>query len=199
MSRRFTDHRLVIATHNPGKLTEFQQLLQPYVADIISAGALGLPEPAETGTTFIANALLKAHAAAQAANCVALADDSGLCVTALGGDPGLYSARWSGPHKDFQLAMQRAHTELGAKPDRSAYFICVLALAWPDGHAEIVEGRCDGSIVWPPRGSHGHGYDPIFMPQGESRVFAEMQPEEKHRLSHRGMAFRLLVQRHFAG
>lgn len=184
---------LVIATHNPGKLTEFRALLRDHVPNIASAGELGLPEPEETGTTFVENALLKATAAAKASNRVALADDSGLCVTALQGDPGLYSARWAGPNKDFASAMRKVHEALGDNPDRSAYFIAVLALVWPDGRQEIFEGRSDGQIVWPPRGTHGHGYDPIFQPEGETRTFAEMPPGEKDAISHRGKALRSLL------
>ena len=196
--RRFIGDKLVIATHNAGKLREFQALLAPYVKEIVLAAQLGLPEPEETGATFAENALLKARAAATAFGCMALADDSGLCVTALGGKPGLYSARWAGPEKDFAKAMQRIQDELGTSVDRSAYFLCVLALAWPDGHAEIIEGRCDGTMVWPPRGEKGLGYDPVFVPEGYDRTFAEMNAEEKHTLSHRGKASRALVEKCFA-
>ena len=195
MTPRLPINRLVVATHNKGKLREFQNLLAPYMSDVTSAGELNLPEPEETGTTFTENALLKAHAAAQLSNSVALADDSGLCVAALAGAPGLYSARWAGPEKDFSVAMQRVQDELGETKDRSAYFICVLALAWPDGHSETIEGRVDGQIVWPPRGDKGHGYDPVFMPRGETRTFAEMEEEEKNALSHRGIAVRKLIER----
>lgn len=185
--------RLVIATHNQGKLAEFRALLRKHVPEIVSAGELGLPEPEETGTTFVENALLKAQAAAKAANCVALADDSGLCVTALNGDPGLYSARWAGPAKDFAMAMQKVHEALDESADRSAYFISVLALVWPDGRQEVFEGRSEGQIVWPPRGDRGHGYDPIFQPDGETQTFAEMLPAEKDAISHRGKALRQLL------
>jgi XTP/dITP diphosphohydrolase len=196
--RRFTGDTLVIATHNAGKLREFQELLTPYVKEIMSAVQLNLPEPEETGKTFAENALLKARAAAQASGCVALADDSGLCVAALGGAPGLYSSRWAGPDKNYGLAMRRVHEELGAASDRSAYFICVLALAWPDGHTETVEGRCDGAIVWPPRGDKGLGYDPVFVPEDHERTFAEMDAEEKHALSHRGKAMQALAATYFS-
>jgi non-canonical purine NTP pyrophosphatase (RdgB/HAM1 family) len=185
--------RLVVATHNQGKLREFRDLLAPYVDVVTSAGELGLPEPEETGMTFAENALLKARAAAQLSNSVALADDSGLCVTALEDAPGIYSARWAGPGKDFSVAMQRVHTELGSAKDRSAHFICVLALAWPDGTTETIEGRVDGHMVWPPRGHKGHGYDPVFVPQGESRTFAEMNEEEKNAISHRGLAVQKFI------
>ncbi len=191
--RRFDGGRLVLATHNKGKLAEFRDLLAPYGVEIVSAAELNLPEPEENGVDFRENALIKAHAAAKAAALPALADDSGLCVTVLGGKPGLYSSRWGGPEKDFFKAMRRVHEELGAASDRSAYFLCVLALVWPDGHEEIVEGRCEGNIVWPLRGAGGHGYDPCFQPKGESRTFAEMDAEEKHALSHRGRALRDLL------
>ena len=185
--------RLVIATHNQGKLAEFRALLRDHVPEIISAGELGLPGPEETGTTFVENALLKAQAAAKAANCVALADDSGLCVTALNGDPGLYSARWAGPSKDFAMAMRKVHEALGNSADRSAYFIAVLALVWPDGRQEVFEGRSEGQIVWPPRGAQGHGYDPVFQPDGDARTFAEMLPAEKDAISHRAIALRKML------
>jgi XTP/dITP diphosphohydrolase len=189
--------RLVIATHNKGKLREFAGLLQFHVKNIVSSGDLGLHEPEETGTTFADNAILKARAAAKAANNVALADDSGLCVKALGGAPGIYSARWAGPAKDFDMAMRRVNEELGDAADRSAAFVCALALAWPDGHAETVEDRVEGSIIWPPRGEQGHGYDPVFMPTGHHHTFAEMPSEEKDALSHRGKAARELIRKYF--
>ena len=185
--------RVVIATHNPGKLREIDDLVAPYGIEVVSAGALGLPEPEETGTTFEANAALKAHAAAQAAKLPALADDSGVAVTALNGDPGIYSARWAGPNKDFSDAMQRVHDALGAATDRSAAFISVLALAWPDGHLERFEGKIDGTLVWPPRGARGFGYDPMFVPTGGTQTFGEMEPAAKHAISHRAVAFRKLV------
>jgi len=196
--RRFAGERLVIATYNPGKLREFAALLSFYAHDIVSAGSLQLPEPEETGSTFIDNAILKARAAARRAGSPALADDSGLCVTALGGQPGIYSARWGGPGRDFDLAMARVNNELGDKIDRSAHFICALALAWPDQHVETVEGRVDGTVIWPPRGEQGHGYDPIFVPAGHHQTFAEMAPEEKDALSHRGKAVRELIRKFFA-
>ena len=196
--RRFTGGKLVIATHNAGKLREFQALLAPYVKEIVSAAQLGLPEPEETGATFAENALLKAQAAAKASGHVALADDGGLCVTALGGKPGLHSARWAGLEKDFEKAMQQIQDELGASTDRSAYFMCALVLAWPDGHAETIEGRCDGTMVWPPRGDKGLGYDPVFIPEGYDCTFAEMGAEAKHKLSHRGKASRTLIEKCFA-
>lgn len=204
---RLGSGRLVIATHNAGKLKEISALLAPYGVDCISAGALGLPEPAETGTTFIENALIKARAAAEASGIVALADDSGLSVDALGGRPGVYSADWAerqwfeGPAgRDWFLAMGKVEgllAEQGHAADRSAHFSCVLALAWPDGETAIYEGKVHGAITWPPRGAKGFGYDPIFVPQGDSRTFAEFEPEEKHRISHRADAFAKLVAEQF--
>ena len=193
MSRRFGGGRLVIATHNPGKLREIADLLGPFGAEVISAGELGLAEPEETGTTFAANAELKARAAALASGLPALADDSGLAVTALGGAPGIYSARWAGPDKDFAPAMARVWRELGGGTDRSARFVCALTLAWPDGHVETVTGEVAGTLVWPPRGGNGFGYDPMFVAAGMDKTFGELEPQAKHAISHRALAFRLLV------
>ncbi|MFO1259694.1 MAG: RdgB/HAM1 family non-canonical purine NTP pyrophosphatase [Sphingomonadaceae bacterium] len=195
--RKLAPGRLVIASHNAGKVREIAELLGPHGIEPVSAGALGLPEPEETGTTFIANAELKALQAADLSGLPALADDSGLCVDALGGDPGIFSARWAGPDKDFSLAMRLVNDALEAKgPDagRDAHFICALALAWPDGHVEAFEGRVDGRIVWPPRGDKGFGYDPIFEPLDHEITFAEMEPAAKHAMSHRADAFRKLVE-----
>jgi XTP/dITP diphosphohydrolase len=194
--RRFTGDTLVIASHNKGKVREIALLLSAYVAHFPSAGDLGLPEPEETEASFIGNAALKARAAASGAKLPALADDSGLVVPALGGAPGIYSARWAGPNKDFSLAIERVQQELG-KGDRAAHFICALALAWPDGYAETVEGRVDGRLVFPGRGERGFGYDPIFIPNGHDITFAEMDPNDKHRMSHRADAFAQLAQRCF--
>lgn len=185
--------RLVLATHNQGKLKEFKKILGASFASFATAGELGLPEPEETGATFIENALIKARAAAQATKSAVLADDSGLCVAALNGDPGLYSARWAGPDKDFPKAMRRVHEALGASKDRSAYFIAVLALILPDGSEHVFEGRIDGDIIWPPRGDKGHGYDPVFVPKGETRTFAEMEEAEKNAMSHRARAVEKLL------
>jgi XTP/dITP diphosphohydrolase len=187
--------RLVIATHNHGKLKEFSALLAPYFKNIVSAGELGLPEPEETGETFTDNALLKARAAATEANCIALADDSGLCVNALHGAPGIYSGRYAETPqgRDFLFAMQKLNQEMGSNPDRSAYFICVLALVWPDERSEIFEGRLQGIIAPAPKGSNGHGYDPIFIPQGKNITCGEMSPEEKNAISHRAVAVRHLI------
>lgn len=194
--RHFTGDTLVIATHNPGKVREIADLLAPYARTFASSIELGLPEPEETGATFVANAELKALAAAKAGH-VALADDSGLVVPALGGDPGIYSARWAGPAKDFRVAMRKVEDGLAGKADRSAYFVCALSLAWPDGHVETVEGRCHGTLVWPARGDKGFGYDPIFRPDGHGITFGEMDPARKHGMSHRADAFRQLVERCF--
>jgi XTP/dITP diphosphohydrolase len=196
MSRRFIGDALVIASHNKGKVREIAELLGAYVAHFPSAGELNLPEPEETETTFIGNAELKARAAAVASGLPALADDSGLVVSALGGAPGIYSARWAGPDKDFSIAMRRVETELG-DGDPSASFVCALTLAWPDGHAESVEGRIHGRLVFPGRGDRGFGYDPIFIPDGRDLTFAEIDPDEKHRISHRADAFAQLVSRCF--
>ncbi|MDA0661664.1 MAG: RdgB/HAM1 family non-canonical purine NTP pyrophosphatase [Proteobacteria bacterium] len=198
MARHFDGGRLVIASHNPGKVREIGALLQPFDADVVSAGELGLPEPVEDGDSFIANAVIKARAAAEGSGLPALADDSGLAVTALDGDPGIYSARWAGPDKDFEMAMQQVLDALGDAADRSAHFVCALALAWPDGHVETFEGTVHGTLVWPPRGSHGFGYDPIFLPDGETEAFGEMDPDRKHAISHRADAFRKLVAGCFA-
>jgi XTP/dITP diphosphohydrolase len=195
MQHRAVGDRLVIATHNNGKLHEFRSLLAPYVKTVLSSGELHLLEPIENGATFAENALLKARSAASLAHCVALADDSGLCVTSLNNQPGIYSARWGGDTKNFNHAMHRVHDEIANALDRSAFFICVLALCWPDGHHELIEGRIDGHIAWPPRGDQGHGYDPIFVPTGHNRTFAEMDMDEKNAISHRGIAVHKLIHR----
>ena len=199
--------KLVIATHNAGKLKEISALLAPYGIECISAGALGLPEPVESGTTFIENALIKARAAAEASGIVSLADDSGLSVTALGGRPGVYTADWAErqrfegtPGRDWYMAMGKVEgllCEQGDDVDRSCWFSCVLALAWPDGETAVYEGRANGTLTWPPRGTMGFGYDPVFVPLGETRTFAEHDPEEKHAISHRADAFAKLVKYQF--
>jgi XTP/dITP diphosphohydrolase len=193
MARPFTGERLVIASHNRGKLVEIAELMQPFAIAVASAGELGLPEPEETGTTFEANAELKALAAAQASGLPALADDSGLAVAALDGAPGIYSARWAGPDRNFARAMALVEERLQGKSDRRAAFVAVLALAWPDGHIETVRGEVRGRLVFPPRGTRGFGYDPIFLADGESETFGEMEPPQKHEISHRAVAFRKLV------
>jgi XTP/dITP diphosphohydrolase len=187
--------RIVIASHNEGKVRELGELLAPFGIACVSAGSLGLPEPEETGDTFEANAALKARAAAAASGMLALADDSGLEVTALGGAPGIHAARWGGPARDFGRAMQRVHREMAASGanDRRANFTCALALAAPNGEAAVFLGKVYGSIVWPPRGDRGFGYDPIFVPEGHSETFGEMDPGLKNALSHRMRAFELLM------
>ncbi|ASP35269.1 RdgB/HAM1 family non-canonical purine NTP pyrophosphatase [Labrenzia sp. VG12] len=201
--RQLEPGKLVVASHNKGKIREINELLQPYGFDVVSAGDLDLPEPEETGLTFEANASLKAQAAARASGFPSLADDSGFCVAALGGDPGIYSARWAGPDKDFAMAMRTIEEKLqsaGATADdmRRGSFVAVLCLAWPDGHEEYFRGEVEGQVVWPPRGTQGFGYDPMFQPDGHNRTFAEMTSEEKHggtpglpALSHRARAFQL--------
>ena len=197
MPRRFEASRLVIASHNEGKVVEIAALLTPFATGVVSAGALGLPEPEETGDSFEANAALKARAAAAASFLPALADNSGLVVPALGGAPGIYSARWAGPDKDFAAAMARVQRELGDR-DRSASFVAVLALAWPEGEIALFRGEVAGGLVWPPRGRRGFGYDPMFVPAGGSLTFGEMEPSEKHKISHRARAFAKLVEAYFA-
>ncbi len=193
MARRFSGGKLVVASHNPGKLREIVELLAPFGIEVVSAGALGLPEPAETETSFIGNARLKAVAAATASGLPALADDSGLEVMALGRDPGIYSARWAGPGKDFGSAMARVLNLLKDQKGRRARFVSALALAWPDGHCDEFEGDVWGDIVDAPKGAHGFGYDPIFRPDGYNVTFGEMDPAIKHAISHRAVAFRLFV------
>lgn len=196
MTRRFSGPRLVVASHNAGKVREIGDLIAPFKVEAISAASLNLPEPEETETTFTGNALLKARAAARAAKLPALADDSGLCVDALGGDPGIYSARWAGPSKDFAVAMRLVHERMSAKAlgGDKAHFVCALALAWPDDHAEVFEGKVHGRIVWPPRGTLGFGYDPIFVAEGYDITFGEMEPAKKHAMSHRARAFAKLIE-----
>jgi XTP/dITP diphosphohydrolase len=194
MPRKFTGGRLVVATHNKGKQREIADLLTPYRVEAVSAATLGLPEPEETGVTFEENAALKARAATTASALPALADDSGLAVSALGGDPGIYSARWAGPKRDFNLAMHEVERRLNGTADRSATFIAVLALAWPDGHLELFRGEVHGTLIWPPRGTRGFGYDPMFVPTGRTQTFGEMDQSEKHRMSHRAVAFAQMIK-----
>jgi XTP/dITP diphosphohydrolase len=201
--------KIVIATHNQGKLVEVRDLLAPFGIAVVSAGALGLPEPEETGHMFAENAAIKAQAAAKASGLPALSDDSGICVDALDGAPGLFSANWAGPGKNFTPAMERVERELQTRgatlPERRrAHFVSALVLAWPDGHQQVYEGRVFGAMIWPPRGTKGFGYDPMFLPDGETRTFGELTREEKHDmdwtpggrtgLSHRARAFRLLAE-----
>jgi len=197
MARRFEGGKLVIASHNPGKLVEIGALLAPYRVETIGAGALGLPEPEETESTFEGNAALKAHAATKATGLPALADDSGLVVPALGGAPGIYSARWAGPTKDFSLAMARVHRELGDK-DPAASFVSVLALTWPDGEEARFRGEIPGTLTWPPRGDNGFGYDPMFIPESYAETFGELSHAVKYAIDHRARAFAKLVAACFA-
>ncbi|MGI9373744.1 MAG: RdgB/HAM1 family non-canonical purine NTP pyrophosphatase [Hyphomicrobiales bacterium] len=195
-ARTFTGDTLVVASHNQGKVREINDLLKPLGITARSATELNLPEPAETETTFIGNAKLKALSAATHSGLPSLADDSGLAVDALGGDPGLYSARWAGPGKDFALAMQKVEEGLqqaNDDMDRRAHFICALCLAWPDEHCETFEGRVSGTLVWPPRGTQGFGYDPVFQADGYEITFGEMNPEHKHEISHRADAFQQML------
>jgi XTP/dITP diphosphohydrolase len=208
VTRRLGPGKLVIATHNAGKLREIAALLGPHGPECLSAGSLGLAEPAETGRTFIDNALIKARAAAEASGLPALADDSGLSVAALDGRPGVWTADWAErqwfegePGRDWYLAMGKIEGMLAAKGTdvaREAWFTCVLALAWPDGEHAVYEGRVDGTLVWPPRGERGFGYDPVFVPVGRAETFGEMDPEDKHRISHRAAAFARLVAEQFS-
>ncbi len=193
MPRKLEPGKLVIATHNPGKLREIGELVAPHGVEAVSAGELGLPEPEEDGGTFQANALIKARAAAKAARLPALADDSGLSVRALGGAPGVHSARWAGPDRNFDEAMARVAELILEAEDRAAHFTCALALVWPDGHEEVFEGRVDGMLVWPKRGTNGFGYDPMFVPEGHDETFGEMDPARKHGMSHRADAFEKLA------
>lgn len=192
--RKLIERRLVVASHNPGKVREIADLIAPFDIEAVSAADLRLAEPEETETTFVGNALIKAHAAARASGLPALADDSGLCVDALGGEPGVTSARWAGPGKDFSIAMRKVHELLGDAERPAAHFTCALAIAWADGHAETFEGHVHGHLVWPPRGRKGFGYDPMFVPEGHALTFGEMEPAAKHAMSHRARAFAQFVE-----
>lgn len=203
MTRRFEGGRLIIASHNAGKVREIGALLKPYGANVVSAGDLGLPEPEETEDTFVGNARIKAHAAAKGAGFPALSDDSGLTVDALGGDPGVYTADWAEtPNgRDFEMAMTKVWQlmeEENAPEPRTAQFRCTLCLAWPDGTDVVVEGTAPGRLVWPMRGKNGFGFDPMFLPEGRQETFGEMAPEEKHAISHRADAFAKLIRPCFA-
>ncbi|MDN3645430.1 RdgB/HAM1 family non-canonical purine NTP pyrophosphatase [Pontixanthobacter aestiaquae] len=207
MTRRLGSGSLVIATHNAGKLKEISALLEPHGLKCLSAGSLGLPEPEETGTTFAQNALIKARSAAEASGIVSLADDSGMSVAALDGRPGVYTADWAErqwfegkPGRDWYMAMGKVEgmlAEKGPEAPRDAWFSCVLAIAWPDGDSAVYEGRIDGALTWPPRGTLGFGYDPVFVPSGRDKTFAEIDPAEKHAISHRADAFAKLVAEQF--
>ena len=203
MTRKLEPGRLVIASHNQGKVREIGALLRSYGVETVSAADLDLPEPEETGTSFAQNALIKARASAQGSGLVSLADDSGLCVAGLGGAPGVYTADWAeqqphegGPGRDWYMAMGKVEGKLAASgpgADRSAYFACTLALCWSDGYHEVFEGRCHGALIWPPRGTMGFGYDPVFVPEGGDLTFAEIDPAQKQAISHRAQAFAKLV------
>ncbi len=195
-TRLFTEGRIVVATHNPGKLREIRALLVDKGIEVLSAVDLGLKEPRETEDSFTGNALLKARTASKTSGLVALADDSGLVVDALGGEPGVYSARWAGPDKDFSIAMQKIEDRLSENisPNRRAHFICSLSLVWPDDFDVTVEGRVNGHLIWPPRGDRGFGYDPIFVADGYDITFGEMDPSQKHSISHRADAFNQLMR-----
>lgn len=200
MSRRLRPGQIVLATHNAGKVLEIAALLGRYGLEPVAAGDLGLPEPDETEDNFAGNALLKAHAASQASGIVALSDDSGLEVAALGGQPGVYTANWAerpDGSRDWMMAMHKVEAALPADAVRDAAFVCTLALAWPDGQSAVFEGRVAGSLVWPPRGDRGFGYDPVFMPTGQDQTFGEMDPAAKHAISHRAVAFAKLVAASF--
>lgn len=192
---QFTDEKILVASHNPGKVREIQDLLRPFDVVAISAAELGLEAPEETGRTFTENALIKAYAAAKQCGFASLSDDSGLCVEALDGEPGIHSARWAGAERDFNLAMAKVHAELEktAVDNRRAYFVCALCLVWPEGKAETFEGRVYGTLIWPPRGDNGFGYDPMFVPEGHHITFGEMEPDKKHAMSHRARAFEQLI------
>lgn len=197
--RKFTGDTLVLATHNAGKIAELSGMMTLHVKHLMTAKDLHLPEPAETGTTFLENATIKALTAAKACKKTVLAEDSGLCINALNGAPGVYSADWGGYPRNFKAAMHRVHLEMGGNPDRSAYYTTVFVLAWPDGHIEHVESRGGGgTIVWPPRGQGGFGYDRIFMPTGYAITFGEMPLEEKMKISHRTMALKTLLEKYFS-
>ena len=194
---KFTSKKLVLATHNKGKIEEIKNLLAPYEIEILSAVDMDLPEPEETENTFIGNATLKAKAAAEITGLPCLSDDSGLSVNAINGEPGVYSADWAGIPRDFDKAMKLVHEKMGDAADKSAYFTSVLVIANPDGSVMTAEGRIDGQIVWPPKGTGGFGYDPMFMPEGETRTFGEMKLEEKKNYSHRARAFKQLLETYF--
>lgn len=198
MNLKLPENRIVVASHNPGKVREIADLLRPLGIEAVSAGELDLPEPEETETTFEGNARLKAEAAAEASGLAALSDDSGLCIDALGGAPGIFSARWAGPTKDFKIAMQKVEHELrdryALSPDqRKAHFVCALCLAMPGQESKVYRGEVHGLMVWPPRGEKGFGYDPVFQPDGHDITFGEMDPDAKHAMSHRARAFAQLV------
>ena len=193
MARQFDSNKLVIASHNKGKVREIGELLAPFGVETVSVGDLDLPVPVEDADSFIGNAKIKSLAAAKASGLPSLSDDSGLEVHGLGGEPGIYTADWAGPDRDFTIGMKAVIDKLGDNPNKSANFTCALSLAWPDGHSENFEGKVFGSVTWPMRGEKGFGYDPIFIPKGYTQTFAEMEPADKHATSHRADAFRQLI------
>lgn len=197
MTRTFAGDELIFATHNKGKLAEIRDMLGARIKTLYTASDFNLPAPEETGTTFVENALLKAKFVAESTGKISLADDSGLCVSALGGAPGVYSADWAGEPRDFNRAMAKVEKALGANPDKRAHFVSVMALCWPDGHCETVEGIIPGTLVFPGRGTHGHGYDPIFLPDGYKTTFGEMTDTEKNKISHRALAFQNMIDKCF--
>jgi XTP/dITP diphosphohydrolase len=199
MTRKFESAELVVATHNKGKLAEISEMFHGYNIKLYSAADLGLESPPETGTTFIENSVMKAQFVAKATGKIALADDSGLCVDALDGAPGVYTADWAEEQgaRDFNYAMKKIYDSMGDAPNRKAQFVSVITLCWPDGHCETVEGFAHGQIVWPPRGQHGHGCDPIFMPDGYNITYAEMPAAEKNQISHRAESFRRMMDKCF--
>ena len=194
MPRKFLEKEIIIASHNPGKVREIRKLLEPFCVKVISAGELGLPEPVEDGTTFTENSVIKAMSSAKGSGIPAVADDSGLSIHSLNGDPGVYSARWAGPKKDFNLAMEKIQIRLKNFEKKNAHFTCALSIAWPDGHTESFNGEVHGEITWPPRGKNGFGYDPIFIASGMNKTFAELEPKSKHMISHRSVAFKKLIK-----
>ena len=203
MKKKIDNEKIIIASHNEGKVSEIKDLLKNYNLNIISSSELGIDEPEENGSSFEENALIKSSTTSKLSKIVSISDDSGLCVNSLNGDPGIYSARWAGPDKDFLYAANKINKSLIEKEskDLSAYFICVLAVSWPDGDYKTFKGRVDGTLTFPPRGNNGFGYDPIFIPNGHESTFGEMEPKYKHSISHRNMAFELfskelLVEKH---
>ncbi|MCK5296294.1 MAG: RdgB/HAM1 family non-canonical purine NTP pyrophosphatase [Alphaproteobacteria bacterium] len=194
MARKFTEEKLVIASHNKGKVSELAEMMKPYHVKVISATKLNLDEPEENGITFIENAVIKAVAAVKASGMPALADDSGLAVHALDGKPGIHTARWAGADKNFPMAMKLVEDKLKGKKDRTAHFVCAIALAWPDGHVETFEGKVYGEMTWPMTGDKGFGFDPVFIPKGHTITFGEMNPKIKHEISHRAQAINMLVK-----
>lgn len=199
MARQFIEEKLVLASHNKGKLHELAKMMKPYHVNVVSSAELGLSEPEEDGKTFIENAVIKAATAMKESGMPALADDSGLAVHALNGEPGIHTARWAGADKDFPMAMKLVEDKLKGKEDRTAHFVCAIALAWTDGHVETFEGRVYGEMTWPMTGNKGFGFDPVFVPDGHTVTFGVLDPEIKHAISHRAQAINMLVEACFKG